>query len=186
MSAPVRVAVERLAHARDLPLPAYATAGAAGLDLVAALPEASPLVLEPGERALVPTGIRIALPEGFEAQVRPRSGLALRHGLTVLNAPGTIDSDYRGEIGVLLVNLGSEPVTIRRGERIAQLVLAPVCRLAWEERPVAAGETARGTGGFGSTGRSRLPPGTEPAGPPLPSEPASPRSGLPPGAEPAG
>lgn len=182
----VRVPVERLPHAADLPLPAYASPGAAGLDLLAALPEGAPLTLRPLERALVPTGLRIALPPGFEAQVRPRSGLALRHGLTVLNAPGTIDSDYRGEIGVLLVNLGSEPVTIRRGERIAQLVLAPVCRLAWEERPVAAGETARGTGGFGSTGRSRLPPGTEPAGPPLPSEPASPRSGLPPGAEPAG
>lgn len=161
MSPPVPVAVERLAHGRDLPLPACASPGAAGLDLVAALPEERPLTLRPGERALVPTGLRIALPPGYEAQVRPRSGLALRHGLTVLNAPGTIDSDYRGEVGVLLVNLGSEPVTIRRGERIAQLVLAPVCRLAWEERPVAIGETVRGPGGFGSTGRAGLPPGAE-------------------------
>ncbi len=161
MSPPVPVAVERLPHGRDLPLPAYASKGAAGLDLVAALPEEQHLALRPGERALVPTGLRIALPPGYEAQVRPRSGLALRHGVTVLNAPGTIDSDYRGEVGVLLVNLGTEPVTIRRGDRIAQLVLAPVSRLAWEERPVAAGETARGTGGFGSTGRSGLPPGVE-------------------------
>ena len=157
MSAAVRVPVERLPHGRDLPLPAYATPGAAGLDLLAALPEERPLMLRPLERALVPTGLRIALPEGFEAQVRPRSGLALRHGLTVLNAPGTIDSDYRGELAVLLVNLGSEPVTIRRGERIAQLVLAPVSRLAWEERSVDVAETGRGTGGFGSTGTAAAP-----------------------------
>lgn len=152
MSAPVRVAVERLAHARDLPLPAYATEGAAGLDLLAALPEGSPLLLEPGERELVPTGLRIALPEGFEAQIRPRSGLALRQGITVLNAPGTIDSDYRGEVGVILINLGREPVRIRRGERIAQLVLAPVARLLWAEEAVGERDTARGGGGFGSTG----------------------------------
>lgn len=158
MSAPVRVPVERLPHGRDLPLPAYATPGAAGLDLLAALPEERPLTLRPLERALVPTGLRLALPEGFEAQVRPRSGLALRHGLTVLNAPGTIDSDYRGEVGVLLVNLGGEPVTVRRGERIAQLVLAPVCRLAWQEGPVDRDATARGTGGFGSTGTAAAPP----------------------------
>lgn len=157
MSAAIRVPVERLPHGRDLPLPAYATPGAAGLDLLAALPEERPLMLRPLERALVPTGLRIALPEGFEAQVRPRSGLALRHGLTVLNAPGTIDSDYRGELAVLLVNLGSEPVTIRRGERIAQLVLAPVSRLAWEERSVDVAETGRGTGGFGSTGTAAAP-----------------------------
>ena len=157
MSAAVRIPVERLPHGRDLPLPAYATPGAAGLDLLAALPEERPLMLRPLERALVPTGLRIALPEGFEAQVRPRSGLALRHGLTVLNAPGTIDSDYRGELAVLLVNLGSEPVTIRRGERIAQLVLAPVSRLAWEERSVDVAETGRGTGGFGSTGTAAAP-----------------------------
>lgn len=159
MSAPVTVPVERLPHGRDLPLPAYASAGAAGLDLAAALPEDRPLTLRPLERALVPTGLRIALPEGYEAQVRPRSGLALRHGLTVLNAPGTIDSDYRGEIGVLLVNLGAEPVTIRRGDRIAQLVLAPVNRLAWDERPVDAAATRRGTGGFGSTGTGAPPAG---------------------------
>jgi dUTP pyrophosphatase len=158
LSAPVRVPVERLPHGRDLPLPAYATPGAAGLDLLAALPEERPLTLRPLERALVPTGLRLALPEGFEAQVRPRSGLALRHGLTVLNAPGTIDSDYRGEVGVLLVNLGGEPVTVRRGERIAQLVLAPVCRLAWQEGPVDRDATARGTGGFGSTGTGPAPP----------------------------
>jgi dUTP pyrophosphatase len=157
VSTPVRVPVERLPHGRDLPLPAYATPGAAGLDLLAALPEERPLTLRPLERALVPTGLRLALPEGFEAQVRPRSGLALRHGLTVLNTPGTIDSDYRGEVAVLLVNLGSEPVTIRRGERIAQLVLAPVCRLAWQEGPVDRGATARGTGGFGSTGTAAAP-----------------------------
>lgn len=163
MSAPVRVAVERLEHAADLPLPAYASAGAAGLDLLAALPADRPLELAPGARALVPTGLRIAVPEGYEAQVRPRSGLALRLGLTVLNAPGTIDSDYRGEVGVLLVNLGAEPVTVRRGERIAQLVLAAVARLTWEERPVAPDATARGTGGFGSTGTGRSSE-AEPAG----------------------
>lgn len=155
MTSPVRVPVERLPHARDLPLPAYASAGAAGLDLLAALPADRPFELAPGARALVPTGLRIAIPEGYEAQVRPRSGLALRSGLTVLNAPGTIDSDYRGEVGVLLVNLGAEPVTLRRGDRIAQLVLAAVARLAWDERPVAADATARGTGGFGSTGIGR-------------------------------
>lgn len=163
MSAPVTVPVERLPHGRDLPLPAYASAGAAGLDLAAALPEDRPLTLRPLERALVPTGLRIALPEGYEAQVRPRSGLALRHGLTVLNAPGTIDSDYRGEVGVLLVNLGAEPVTIRRGDRIAQLVLAPVNRLAWEERPVDAAATRRGAGGFGSTGTGAPPAGGDTA-----------------------
>ncbi len=162
----VRVAVERLPHAAGLPLPAYATPGAAGLDLLAALPADRPLELAPLARALVPTGLRIALPEGFEAQIRPRSGLALRHGLTVLNAPGTIDSDYRGEIGVLLVNLGAEPVRIARGERIAQLVLGPVVRLVWDERPVAEDATARGTGGFGSTGLAGVPAGlsgSEPA-----------------------
>lgn len=152
MSAAPRVAVERLPHGLGLPLPAYASPGAAGLDLLAALPEDRPLELRPLERALVPTGLRIALPDGLEAQVRPRSGLALRAGLTVLNAPGTIDADYRGEIAVLLVNLGGAPVTVRRGERIAQLVVAPVLRIAWDERPVDAASTARGAGGFGSTG----------------------------------
>lgn len=146
---PLAVPVERLPHAADLPLPAYATAGAAGLDLLAA----APVRLAPGERALVPAGIRLALPPGVEAQVRPRSGLALRHGVTVLNSPGTIDPDYRGEVGVVLVNLGSEEVVLPRGSRVAQLVLAPVLRLAWAERAVDAGVTARGAAGFGSTGR---------------------------------
>ncbi len=154
MSTSVVVAVERLPHAGDLPLPAYASAQAAGVDLLAAIPAEQPLSLAPGARALVPTGIRIALPEGFEAQVRPRSGLALRFGLTVLNAPGTIDADYRGEVAVILINLGQEPVTIRRGDRIAQLVVAPVARLAWEEKHVDTRATARGQGGFGSTGVS--------------------------------
>lgn len=145
----VRVAIERLPHAADLPLPSYASAGAAGLDLQAAVPGAVELM--PGGRALVPTGIRLGLPDGFEAQVRPRSGLALRHGVTVLNAPGTIDADYRGEVAVILVNFGSEPFAIERGTRIAQLVVAPVTRIAWAEG--ALGETGRGGGGFGSTGR---------------------------------
>jgi dUTP pyrophosphatase len=149
--AEVTVPVERLAHAADLPLPAYATAGAAGLDLLAAVAE--PMALAPMARALVPTGLRLALPVGFEGQVRPRSGLALRHGVTVLNAPGTIDSDYRGELAVLLVNLGTEAFTIERGVRIAQLVLAPVRRLVWVESPGGLDGTIRGGGGFGSTGR---------------------------------
>lgn len=159
----VAVAIERLAHAEGLPLPAYATALAAGADLHAAVPADAPLSLEPGERALVPTGLRIALPEGFEAQVRPRSGLALRHGVTVLNAPGTIDADYRGEIGVVLVNLGDETFRVRRGERIAQLVLAPVVQAGWR---VAAGgllPSERAAGGFGSTGSRPLDPGCEAA-----------------------
>ncbi|MDF1585728.1 dUTP diphosphatase [Marinimicrococcus flavescens] len=146
----VEIAVERLEHGGDLPLPAYASAGAAGLDLLAAVVE--DLVLPPGGRALVPTGIRLALPDGFEAQVRPRSGLALRHGVTVLNAPGTVDADYRGEVGVILANLGSEPFSVRRGERIAQLVVAPVARAVWREQEVATAATERGAGGFGSTG----------------------------------
>ncbi len=144
------VRVRLLSHARGLPLPRHATAGAAGADLVAALEE--PLVLEPGERAAVPTGLVLEIPEGFEGQVRPRSGLALRHGLTVANAPGTIDADYRGELKVLLVNLGSAPVTLTRGDRIAQLVIAPVARAEFREVEELGG-TARGTGGFGSTGR---------------------------------
>ena len=145
----IGVAIVRLPHGRDLPLPAYATAGAAGLDLPAAV--ADDLVLAPGERALVPTGIAIALPEGYEAQIRPRSGLALRHGITQLNTPGTVDADYRGEIGVILINHGADPFTVRRGMRIAQLVVAPVARVAW--RPVETlPETARGHAGFGSTG----------------------------------
>jgi dUTP pyrophosphatase len=147
----LNVAVVRLAHGADLPLPDYATAGAAGLDLIAALPEAEPLVLPPLGRAAVPTGLAIALPDGFEAQVRPRSGLALKNGLTVLNAPGTVDADYRGEIKVILVNLGSEPVTLARGQRIAQLVVAPVTRVSLIESGDLQ-KTTRGSGGFGSTG----------------------------------
>ena len=144
------VAIQVLPHGEGLPFPAYATAGAAGIDLAAALDE--PLKLNPENRALVPTGIAIALPEGYEGQIRPRSGLALKHGLTVLNSPGTIDCDYRGEVQVILANLGTEPVTIRRGDRIAQLVVAPVTRM--EIRRVAQlPETGRGAGGFGSTGR---------------------------------
>ncbi len=146
----LQVPVVRLARAADLPLPAYATAGSAGMDLRAAVPADGPLVLMPGERALVPTGIALALPPGFEAQVRPRSGLALKHGITCLNAPGTIDSDYRGEIGVILINLGESPFRITRGMRIAQLVVAPVVRVAWQEVS-ALDDTARGDGGFGST-----------------------------------
>jgi dUTP pyrophosphatase len=141
-----------LPHADGLPLPAYQSAHAAGLDLVAAVPENAPLVLPPGQHALVPTGLSIAVPAGFEAQVRPRSGLAAKHGVTVLNAPGTVDADYRGEIGVLLINHGGEPFTIRRGERIAQMVIASVVRA--ELVVVAAlSQTDRGSGGFGSTGR---------------------------------
>jgi dUTP pyrophosphatase len=147
---PVSVPVKVLEHARGLPLPRYATALSAGCDLHAALTE--PLTLAPGERALVPTGLCVALPAGFELQIRPRSGLAVRHGLTVLNAPGTVDADYRGEIGVPLVNLGQEPVTLARGERIAQAVLAPVVQIAWEPTQ-ALDATERGAGGFGSTGR---------------------------------
>ena len=143
--------IMRLPHGQDLPLPRYETEGAAGLDLLAAVPEDAPLSLAPGARALVPCGIVIALPEGHEGQVRPRSGLALKHGVTVLNAPGTIDEDYRGEVSVLLVNLGSEPFEIRRGLRIAQLVVASVTRVlpqeAFELTP-----TRRGAGGYGSTG----------------------------------
>ena len=146
----VRIPIERLPHGRDLPLPTYATAGAAGLDLLAAV--AGPVPLAPMERLLVPTGIRLALPQGYEAQVRPRSGLALRHGVTVLNAPGTIDADYRGEIGVILINLGAVFFTVGRGAAIAQLVVAPVAAAVWDERMIDQGETGRGGGGFGSTG----------------------------------
>ena len=150
MSLPVEVV--RLPHARDLPLPADATAGSAGLDLRAAVPEATPTVLEPGARALIPTGLSVAVPEGYEAQVRPRSGLAVKHGVTCLNTPGTIDSDYRGEVHALLINHGAEPFTIRRGERIAQMVIARYERAIWREVETL-GETERGAGGFGSTGR---------------------------------
>jgi dUTP pyrophosphatase len=146
----VVVPVQVLPHGEGLELPAYATAGAAGCDLRAAVDE--PLVLEPGKRALVPTGIAVAIPEGHEGQVRMRSGLAIRHGLTLLNGPGTIDADYRGEIRVILANLGSEPVTLSRGDRIAQLVIAPVVRARLERAADLPG-TDRSGGGFGSTGR---------------------------------
>ena len=144
------VEARRLDGASDLPLPAYQTALAAGMDLVAAVE--GEVVLAPGERLLVPTGISLAIPEGHEGQVRPRSGLALRHGITLLNSPGTIDADYRGEVKVLLVNLGQEPFTLRRGERIAQLVFAKVEQAKLVEAPVLD-DTARGEGGFGHTGR---------------------------------
>ncbi|HZD89455.1 MAG TPA: dUTP diphosphatase [Pseudolabrys sp.] len=145
------VEISRLPHGRDLPLPAYQTELAAGLDLLAAVPQHAPMTIDPGARALVPTGIAIALPTGYEAQVRPRSGLAVKHGLSVLNAPGTIDADYRGELQVLLVNLGGDPVEIVRGMRVAQLVVAPVTRIGLIEVD-ALDQTERGYGGFGSTG----------------------------------
>lgn len=144
--------IQRLAHAEGLPLPAYETAGSAGMDLRAAVSDDAPLTLAPGARALVPTGLKIALDAGFEAQVRPRSGLALKHGVTCLNTPGTIDSDYRGEVGVILINHGQEPFVIRRGERIAQMVVAAHAQVA-VEAVESLDDTARGAGGFGSTGR---------------------------------
>ena len=148
----VKVEVLQLPHGAGLPLPAYQTPHAAGLDLLAAVPDDAPAVLEPGKYAIVPTGLSIALPEGFEAQVRPRSGLAAKHGVTVLNSPGTIDADYRGEVAVLLINHGSAPFTIRRGERIAQMVIAPVVQAVLVPVTVLS-PTERGAGGFGSTGR---------------------------------
>ena len=147
----IDVRILRLPHGKDLPLPAYQSAHAAGLDLAAAVPVDRPTILAPGERVLIPTGFAIALPPGSEAQVRPRSGLAVKHGVTVLNAPGTVDADYRGEVQVLLVNLGREAVAITRGMRIAQLVIAAVARAALREVPTLD-PTARGSGGFGSTG----------------------------------
>jgi dUTP pyrophosphatase len=152
LSTPIKLDIRQLSHAAGLPLPAYQSAHAAGLDLLAAVPEDAPLVLAPGKHAMVPTGLAIALPQGFEAQVRPRSGLAAKHGVTVLNSPGTVDADYRGEIQVILINHGAEPFAIRRGERIAQMVIAPVVQArlnAVDSLP----ETGRGSGGFGSTGR---------------------------------
>ena len=143
--------IVRLPHGEGLALPAYETAGAAGMDLRAAVPEDRPLILLPGRRAAVPTGLVLEIPQGHEGQVRPRSGLALRHGITVANAPGTVDCDYRGEVKVLLVNLGDADFSVERGMRIAQLVIAPVVQALVEER-AGAGETARGAGGFGSTG----------------------------------
>jgi dUTP pyrophosphatase len=148
----VTVSVARLPHGADLPLPDYATVDSAGLDLLAAVD--SELALAPGERALIPTGLVIALPTGHEAQVRPRSGLAVKHGITVLNSPGTVDADYRGEVKVILANLGDETFTITRGMRIAQMVVAPVLRLGWNEVGSEADlpSSERGVGGFGSTG----------------------------------
>jgi dUTP diphosphatase len=152
VSAPIRVDIRQLPHGEGLPLPAYHSAHAAGLDLLAAIPEGAPLALAPGKHAMVPTGLAIALPEGFEAQVRPRSGLAAKHGVTVLNSPGTIDADYRGEIQVILINHGFEAFTVRRGERIAQMVIAPVVQAELIQTSTLP-STDRGSGGFGSTGR---------------------------------
>ncbi|MEI9890329.1 MAG: dUTP diphosphatase [Caulobacteraceae bacterium] len=146
-----KIAVRRLPHAEGLPLPAYETSGSAGMDLRAAVPDAEPMVLKPGARGMVPTGMCWAIPEGFEVQVRPRSGLAAKAGVTCLNTPGTIDSDYRGEVKVILINLGEDDFTIRRGDRIAQMVIAPVAQAGWIEVE-SLDETARGAGGFGSTG----------------------------------
>ena len=147
----IDIRLMRLAHGKDLPLPTYQSEHAAGLDLLAAVSSTGPVTIAPGARALVPTGLAMALPEGYEAQVRPRSGLAARDGLTILNSPGTIDADYRGEIQVLLVNLGSESVVVSRGMRIAQLVIAPVVRAHIVEA-ASLDKTSRGSGGFGSTG----------------------------------
>ncbi len=148
----IEIKLLRLPHGADLPLPAYQSAGAAGLDLVAAVPPDAPLMIAPGQWAAVPTGLAIALPAGTEGQIRPRSGLAARHGVTVLNTPGTIDADYCGEIQVLLVNLGTEPFAVRRGERIAQLIVAPVMHASLVEADNLE-ETQRGASGFGSTGQ---------------------------------
>ena len=147
--------IVRLPHSADLPLPDYQSPGAAGLDLMAAVPADAPLTLDPGQRANVPTGLSIALPPGTEGQVRPRSGLAARHGITVLNSPGTIDCDYRGEIQVILVNLGQESFKVERGSRIAQLIVAPVLQARILEQKIL-NKTKRGTGGFGSTGERRI------------------------------
>jgi dUTP pyrophosphatase len=145
------IGVRRLEHAQGLPLPAYETLHAAGMDLRAAVPADAPITLRPGDRFAVPTGLAIAIPPGFEGQVRPRSGLALRHGVTCLNSPGTVDADYRGEVKVLLVNLGAEDFHVRRGDRIAQLLVSPVARAQWRETE-SLDETERGERGFGSTG----------------------------------
>lgn len=151
----MQIRLHVLPHGQGIPLPEYATPHAAGMDLRAALPESEIWSLKPGERRLIPTGLVLAVPVGFEAQVRPRSGLALRNGITVLNAPGTIDADYRGEVAVLLINHGTEPFEIRRGDRVAQLLVAPAATWKWEpETKLAAlGSTERGEGGYGSTGR---------------------------------
>jgi len=152
MSGAIKVEIQQLPHGKGLALPAYQSAHAAGLDLLAAVPEDAPTVIAPGKHVLIPTGLVIALPPGFEAQVRPRSGLAAKHGVTVLNAPGTVDADYRGEINVLLINHGDKPFPIKRGERIAQMVIAPVTQ-AQLVVVTTLSETDRGGGGFGSTGR---------------------------------
>ncbi len=151
---PIRVAIRREPEAADLPLPSYATPDAAGMDLYAALPADTPLMLPPGGRALVSTGLRIALPPGYEAQVRPRSGLAARHGIGLVNAPGTIDADYRGVVQIILINWGEVPFTVHRGDRIAQMVIAPVTRALLVETETLD-PTERGEGGFGSTGVAR-------------------------------
>lgn len=150
----IQLRIMRLPHARDLPLPAYQSELAAGIDLVAAVPANAPVTIAAGQRAAIPTGIAVALPAGVEGQIRPRSGLALRHGLTVLNSPGTVDADYRGEVHVILINLGTEPFTVERGTRIAQLVLAATLQAAICE-VANLDETSRGVGGFGSTGTGR-------------------------------
>ncbi|HJW33175.1 MAG TPA: dUTP diphosphatase [Holophagaceae bacterium] len=152
----IPIPIHQLPHAQGLELPAFATPHSAGMDLRAALPEGETWSLAPGERKLVPTGLVMALPEGFEAQIRPRSGLSLKHGITVLNSPGTIDADYRGEVQVLLINLGQAPFELSRGERIAQMLVAPVVTWAWapETDREALGATVRSTGGYGSTGRA--------------------------------
>ena len=147
------IPIVRLAHAEGIPLPAYESADAAGMDLRAAVPENAPLVLKPMQREAVPTGLTMAIPRGFEGQVRPRSGLAFKAGITCLNSPGTIDADYRGEVKVILINLGAEDFTIRRGERIAQLLISPVVQARWTEVQ-SLDQTVRGAGGFGSTGRT--------------------------------
>ena len=149
MTEPLRVQIAREPGTEDIPLPQYESEHAAGMDVRAAVNE--PLTLQPGERALVPTGLRIALPPGYEAQIRPRSGLAIKHGLTLLNTPGTIDADYRGEIRIIIANLGHEPYTIARGHRIAQMIIAPVTRATWDVAD-SLENTSRGDGGFGSTG----------------------------------
>jgi dUTP pyrophosphatase len=152
MSSGIEIGIRQLPHGVDLALPTYQSALAAGLDLLAAVPEDAPVILAPGKYALIPTGLAIALPAGYEAQIRPRSGLAAKHGVTVLNAPGTVDADYRGEICVLLINHGDSPFPIRRGERIAQMVIASVARAELVPTP-SLPATDRGSGGFGSTGR---------------------------------
>jgi dUTP pyrophosphatase len=147
----IELRIMRLPHGADLPLPAYQSEFAAGMDLTAAVPSDAPITIAPGHRAIIPTGLAIALPPGIEGQIRPRSGLALRHGVTVLNAPGTVDADYRGEVQVILINLGAEPFQVERGARIAQLVLAPALQATICET-ANLDETSRGVGGFGSTG----------------------------------